>query len=309
MKNQIEFLGKAGIIVKDWDVNEEYPYKTFTTDYSTWISYISRKPVPAGTPITDINYWKPVLKPTEEMRLWLQDIANKIDSFLESIGGTAISTQFGNSDVVGVSQRVITEAINRIWDKFDDITGETHRDITMIISPDFFVGDECNITMAASATELGGYFDYIEFLVDGQPFEGNHAEAVNNFSCSTVITKECDITCNATILGKVHTLVKHIGHNDSFWIGAGTNYNSIFNNQHAVRLNNFKGSYDITFAQGDNLFIIVPSKHSNTFIRADLNGFEVPMSKQNITIDNENYLVYTSLNVYNSGTYNIDINE
>lgn len=308
MNNQIESLGKAGIIVADWDIRKEYPYKTFTTDYTTWISYISRKPVPAGVPISDITYWKPILKPSESMRLWLQDIDNKINSFLESIGGTAISTQFGDSDLVGVSQRIVTEAINKIWDKLDELTGETHRAINMIISPDFFIGDECVITMAASATELGGNFDYIEFLINGEPFEGNHAEVVSNFACSTTITKECDITCNAIILGKKYTVSQHIGHNDSFWIGAGNTYDDIFDLQHTVKLNNFKGNYNINFAQRNKLFIIIPSKYSNVFIRADLNGFEIPMNRETVTINNESYIVYTSVNSYNSGIYNIDIN-
>lgn len=308
MNNQVEFLGKAGIIVEDWDIRNKYPYKTFTTDYTTWISYISRKPIPAGTPITDINYWKPVLKPSESMRLWLQDIDNKIDSFLHSIGGTAISTQFGDSDLVAISQRIMTDAVNKIWDKLDELTGESHREIKMIISPDFFIGDECTITMAASAAQIGANFDYIEFLIDGEPFEGNNASVVSNFACTTKVTKECDVTCNATILGKVHTVSQHIGHNDSFWLGAGNTYNDIFDLQHTVRLNNFKGNYNIPFAQDNYLFVIVPNKYSNTFIRADLNGFEIPMERSNVTINGEVYIVYKSINSYTAGTYNIDIN-
>ncbi len=109
MNNQVEDLGKVGIIVADYDSRLSYPYKTFTTDYSTWISYISRKPVPVGVPITDNNYWKPVLKPSETMRLWLQDIDNKINSFLERQGTLAVSTQFGQSDLVAISQRVMSE--------------------------------------------------------------------------------------------------------------------------------------------------------------------------------------------------------
>lgn len=308
MNNIIEDLGKVGIIIDDWDIRRQYPFKTFVTDYSTWTSYISRKPVPAGIPITDINYWKPVLKPNKQMYLWLQDIDNKIESFLESIGGTAISTKFGTSDLFGISQRVLTESINKIWDKIDEITGEDHRSIDMTITPDFFVGDECTITMSASATKIGGIFDYIEFLINGQSFEGNTGESVSSFSCTATITEECDITCNAKILGQDYSVTKHVGHNDGFWIGAGNVYNDIFDNQHIVRLKNFKGNYNIDFNQDNHLFVIVLSKNSNIFIRADLNGVEIPMQKETITIEDESYIVYKSENTYNSGTYNIDIN-
>lgn len=308
MNNTIEDLGKVGIIIDDWNIRRAYPFKTFVTDYSTWVSYISRRPVPAGTPITDITYWKPVLKPDKQMYSWLQDIDNKIDSFLESIGGTAISTKFGNSDLVGISQRVLTESINRIWDKIDELTGEDHRHINMIITPDFFIGDECTITMAASATETGGIFDYIEFLINGQSFEGNSAESVNSFTCTSTITEECDVTCNVRILGQEYSVTKHVGHNDGFWIGAGSSYSDVFNNQHAVRLNNFKGNYNITFAQNNYLFIIVPSQHSDIFTRADLNGIEIPMISETITVDDTNYIVYKSSSSYSAGNYNIDIN-
>ena len=309
MNNQIEFLGKAGIIVADWDIRNEYPYKTFTTDYNTWISYISRKPVPVGTPITDINYWKPVLKPSDtDMRTWLQDIDNKINSFLESIGGTAISTQFGNSDLVGISQRVITEAINKIWDKLDEMTGENHRAIRMAITPDFFTGDSCNITMTATATELVGIFEHIEFLINGQPFEGNSADVVNSFSCSTIITEECDITCNATILGRVYTVSQHVYKSDVLYFGTGSTYNDVLNQQHAIRVEDFNGDYNVEFDNGDYLFVIIPVEYSGAFVRADLNGMEIPMEQSTITVGDKSYVVNKSINSYTAGTYNIDIN-
>ena len=60
MKLQIDDLGFVSINVEDWDINRPFPRLTLTTDYSTWITYISRKAVPARTPITDIKYWKPI---------------------------------------------------------------------------------------------------------------------------------------------------------------------------------------------------------------------------------------------------------
>lgn len=62
MNERIEYLGKVGVIVADWDIRNDYPYKTITTDYSNWTTYISRKPVPVGTPITNTTYWKPICR-------------------------------------------------------------------------------------------------------------------------------------------------------------------------------------------------------------------------------------------------------
>ena len=62
MKLQIDELGFVGINVADWNINRSYRKLTIITDYSTWITYISRKNVPAGIPLTDNEYWKPILK-------------------------------------------------------------------------------------------------------------------------------------------------------------------------------------------------------------------------------------------------------
>jgi len=44
------------------------------------------------------------------------------------------------------------------------------------------------------------------------------------------------------------------------------------------------------------------------FIRADLNGIEIPFEITNILINDTRYRIYKSVNNYNEGTYNIDIN-
>ena len=44
------------------------------------------------------------------------------------------------------------------------------------------------------------------------------------------------------------------------------------------------------------------------FIRADMNGIEIPFTEQIVDIDDYSYSVLTSENAYVAGTYNIDIN-
>lgn len=66
MKREIEFLGNVTFTVADWEEGEDYSARTITTDYSTWTTYISRKNVPAGTPLTDLTYWKPILRTNQE---------------------------------------------------------------------------------------------------------------------------------------------------------------------------------------------------------------------------------------------------
>lgn len=67
MEKQIDVLGNVSINIADWDINEEFKARTITSDYSTWTAYISRKNVPAGTPITDTEYWKPICRLNREI--------------------------------------------------------------------------------------------------------------------------------------------------------------------------------------------------------------------------------------------------
>lgn len=78
MKLQIEDLGFVGIVVEDWDITREYKPRTITTDYSTWASYISRKFVPANTPLNNTEYWKPIIK-FDKFQHELDVINEKID--------------------------------------------------------------------------------------------------------------------------------------------------------------------------------------------------------------------------------------
>ena len=78
MKLQIEDLGFVGIVVEDWDITREYKPRTITTDYSTWASYISRKFVPANTPLNNTEYWKQIIK-FDKFQHELDVINEKID--------------------------------------------------------------------------------------------------------------------------------------------------------------------------------------------------------------------------------------
>ena len=68
-----------------------------------------------------------------------------------------------------------------------------------------------------------------------------------------------------------------------------------------------RGAYDVTFNQGDKLFVIVGESLAKGFIRADLNGMEIELTKSEVEVDGNTYKVYTS-EPWNAGSYNIDIN-
>lgn len=319
-KEHIDDLGVVGIVVADWDFEKSFKPKTITTDYSTWICYISRRPVPAKTPITDNNYWKPLFRLDREIaydyesfkdyvRRNIEDIKNQIDSM--EITGIAVSNQFGSEEHdkhIAPSNYIVTNAFTKIWQKLEDMTGESLQGITMSITPEYFIGEDgCDIHITANTVETNGIFEQIRFLINGA--EIYSAENVDVLEYNTHIDETSVIRCEAKIMGVWYNRQSIITHYNSFWLGAGTSYTGIMDVEHVIPITNgMRGAYNVNVNDGDNLFIIIGNSLAQGFIRADMNSIEIPFVESTVEIENETYKVYTSVNTYNAGIYNIDIN-
>lgn len=61
MKLQIDNLGKVAITVDNnyWDINKDYDKLVIVEVKDKFSTYLSRKPVPSGTEITNREYWIP----------------------------------------------------------------------------------------------------------------------------------------------------------------------------------------------------------------------------------------------------------
>lgn len=320
MKLEIDDLGVCGVIVDDWAIEKSFKPKTITTDYNSWICYISRRAVPANTPITDTYYWKPLtrlqsqlafnyetFKAYVESRLKTMDL--EIESFLKSVsGGTAITDQFGNSELVAVNQKVHTAAINKIYEILEDITGNIYHGINMVVTPEYFIGEDgATVSITANTTNTNGIFEFIEFYINGSLIAKD--ENVDYFTYNTIINETSVVKCIAKILGVEYTREKLITHYNSFWLGAGTTYSDVMDVKHVIPITNgMRGTHNVNVAQGQHIIIVVGDSLASGFIRADLNSIEINFIESTITIDNKTYKVFTSEEVYSAGTYNIDIN-
>ena len=110
-------------------------------------------------------------------------------------------------------------------------------------------------------------------------------------------------------MGIEYTVQKAITHYNSFWLGASTAYTNIMDEAHLIPIENgMRGAYDVEVAEGDHIFVIVGDTLKDGFIRADLNGFEIPFEESETIVDGVKYRGFTSENEYQTGTYNIDIN-
>ena len=328
MKLQIDDLGFVSINVEDWDINLSFPRLTLTTDYSTWITYISRKAVPAGTPITDIKYWKPIGRLRNDIVFdydkfkqeiidklgsfsnlinafakRIDDLENQMQSFLTTAsGGKAFSNMYGNSEVMGVTQKALTETMNGLYELIFDALGIEIGDVQITISPDGFFSNEAAIVNIAATADYG-LFDFVKVYFDGAKVL--EKTSIKTFSENLTISKTTTIKVEAQVLGKLYTYEKTVTMASDFFIGAGVTYEDVYNPKYSRPYDgNPTGSYIVEVTKGQRIVIILPTADVSKIEQIEMNDFNIPMD--NTTFGT--YTVYTSLNVYQAGTYTIDIN-
>ena len=185
----------------------------------------------------------------------------------------------------------------------------------MIINPTYFVGNETNVNIAATTCQEGEIFEHIAFYANSVLID--EAENVRVFNVSTQINETTEIRCVAKIMGIEYEKIKIITQYNDFFLFSG-NFNdseyavnyALNHTEYSLPIENdtLRGSYDLTCEDNDNIMILIGKSLEDKFIRADLNGLEIPFEREAITVNGNEYILFTSTNQYNAGTYNIDIN-
>ena len=239
------------------------------------------------------------------------DLQNQIDSL--EISGLALSNNFGDDPHIGISQKTLTETLNRIWSKIEDITGESLLGFQMAVTPEYYIGEEgCNIHVTATTVDTVGVFEEIRFLINGiqvWPTTEEEGKNVSYVEFDTEISETSVVECDAKILGVPYSKQAIITHYSSFWLGAGSTYTDVMKNSNLRPIaNGMRGAYNIDLASGQKIIIVLGESLREGFIRADINGVEIAFVETTQTVNGNTYKVLTSENTYQAGTYNIDIN-
>lgn len=242
----------------------------------------------------------------EKCEAILNDIQNMIDGIESS--GIAVSNEFGDNPHISISQKTLTSAINKIWQKIEDITGESLQGIRMTVTPSYFISEDgCTVHITANTVESDNIFEHIAFYINGTLI--TEADNVGHFEDDIELTETSVIKCVAKIMGIEYTEQKVVTHYSSFWLGAGATYVDVMTTDNLRPIENgMKGNYDVECEQGDYLFVIVAKSLSKGYIRIDMNGFEVPTERAEVTLGEDEYYVFKSKNAYQASTYNIDTN-
>lgn len=87
------FKGKRIIPKHDgvWDQRKEYEELTIVLDAESGDGYISRKPVPAGTALTDLNYWSLCSQFNAQMHRLETDVATDVEGMHKNLSETKAS--------------------------------------------------------------------------------------------------------------------------------------------------------------------------------------------------------------------------
>ncbi|MBO6252441.1 MAG: hypothetical protein J6O49_02135 [Bacteroidaceae bacterium] len=240
---------------------------------------------------------------------FLQELVNDLaEEVIEAVKGKIVADRFGNSTLLTISQRLITDTINDIYNQLRDIKGEPPIGLYLTATPEFFIGEEgCDVHLKAISTQ--GIMEHVAFYVNDVMIEGSEAEDVYQIEADVHIDGTSTFRCEASIFGIDYSVKKIITHYTSFWLGAGSSYQDIMDTAHTIPIEQtIRGAFNVECGEGEHIIVIVGDTLKKGFIRADLNGFEIPFNVEKITKDGNDYWVYTSENVYHAGTYNIDIN-
>ena len=333
MQLSVDKLGKVAVTVeKDyWNNLKDYNKLTIVeapgNEYKT---YISRKPVPAGTVLTDRNYWIPFSSLKEEIvldfnsfvALWTENLAQtnaRIEEVNNSLlkkehdlylaiasvvqGCVALKQDFGNSEVFGISQKILTERIDNIQDQIDRLHPGTFG-LSITVTPNIvYIEEETNVSVVAKMAN-SEIADEIKLKIGSEII----ASVNNSNTLITTITvnNATHLKAEATKQGLTYEGNGTVYGTKPYYVGSAATYNDVYNNTYkqSIKLNP-NGTYNIVVpTNGYKVYFIVPS--SMTINRATMSGFEFPLDAPDTSLI-EGYKVYVSSNTYDAGTLTIVI--
>lgn len=287
METQKEKLGKVSITVEEdyWDINKVYKKLTIVERQSTGTTYLSRKPVPAGTSISNRKYWIKFSK-------W-SDIPYEI------------TQEFGNSEELAISQKVITKKIDDLQDQINNLhPGVIGVGITA--NPNLIYDDSSsNVTITAKMND-NSIADKIEIKI-GETIIGSENN-VSELVITQILNGTTTIKAYAVQGGFDYDASTKVTGTKPYYIGSGTEYNDVVNDSCKQNIKaSPAGTYNVTVPNNeDYVFFVVP--RAMNINSAKMSGFDFPLQAPvNIEIDGVEYKYYQSANTYDAGTLTIVI--
>lgn len=249
-----------------------------------------------------------VLPITDSIDQKYQNITNELYSMIASlqVGGIALSQEYGDRTDIGISQKTLTKSFGKFWEEMGKITGKNYMNFNLSVAPEVTFSEAAvRINITADSSESISDFDSIKIYVDNVLVAESSDQEV--FTTSATINKTSEIKAVGVILGKTITKTATAIKEIPFFMGSGQRYQDVINMDCLKQLvGTLEGDYDVTIKNdGEYLFVIIPISKKEEYRRCkmDMSGIEISF----VESETPEYIICKSLNTYNAGTYNIDI--
>lgn len=321
---QIDNLGKVAVTVEEnyWSLEKDYDKLTIVEQEGVFGTFISRKPVPAGTPLTNRKYWIRFSSLKEEIVLQFNEIVNELRNLEVSVdekeaeiykaiasivaGGVALKQSFGDAEDFGISQKVLTESRDDLQAQIDAIISDKAT-VNLVVSTDTFIVGERNFIITAS-TDTNAESIIIK-QGDNIIATGNGKTLIHTLTITQATAGNIVYTAEFTFAGgNKRTATATVYFVNKLYVGSGSLYTDVTTDSHAVSARrNPAGTYNVTVEEsGQYVFFVIPATMSIT--KATLSGFDFPLDDPiSVTVENIDYKSYRSSNTNDAGTYQIVI--
>ena len=230
------------------------------------------------------------------------DLQNIIASREE--GGVALSKEFGDSELIGITQKKLTEAHEDLQAQINAIVSDKAT-VSLSASASTYIVGSSTFTLIASTNTNA------ESIVIKQ---GNNVIATGSGkTVAQTITVVQETAANIIYTaeftfagGNKRTAMTTVYFVDKVYVGSGAVYTNVIGDSYAQSARRSPaGTYNVTVAEnGQYVFFVIPASMSIT--KATLSGFDFPLDTPvNETIDGVSYKVYRSSNTNDAGTYQI----
>ncbi|AXF52198.1 MAG: hypothetical protein [crAssphage sp. isolate ctcc615] len=284
MKLYKDNLGKVAITVEQgyWDENKDYDKLTVVEREGIFGTYISRKPVPAGTELSDRTYWIPFSSLKEEIVINYNEFISHYGPMLDD-----------QAEVLNNVQLLINEIYNKLP------SGIIFEGDKTFIRP----GHPEEITLTGSTVNE----DPATFKL----YKNSklvHTVTAKSFTYKAIADDECAYKLIVEQSGYRYVAGWNITLRYPIYAGSGATYEDVVSDYNIIKIDtNPEGLYIINVINdGDYIFFVAPK---NVIIHSiKLNGLDVPLKQtEEVELETE-YIIYQSDNTYESNNYPIYIN-
>lgn len=243
----------------------------------------------------------------------------KLDADLQNIiasreeGGVALSNEWGNSTLIGLTQKMLSEALGNVHkdgnsfislqQQIDQVVNDKAT-VSLSVTPSpVFVGEQAIINLVAMTDTRATSIKIKKGSTEIATGSGFSLTGSDTFTPAAA--GNTTYAAEFTIAGLQKQTTKNVVAVYPIKYGAGDDYTDA-QTRASVRTTP-AGTYNVTVANnGDYVFFVVP--RTMNINSAKMSGFDFPLqTPQNVEIDGVEYKYYQSANTYDAGTLTIVI--